>query len=51
MDLREITAVATRLRPQIQALAKQRDIASGKRLFWLWRTRPQIEELPEQFEN
>ena len=32
MDLREITAVATRLRPQIQALAKQRDIASGNKI-------------------
>ena len=89
MDLREITAVATRLRPQIQASAKQRDIASGNKIpkrarfqgssgrnpsdkfdelkssaktteerNWLakedrrlhWRTRPQIEELPEQFE-
>jgi Zinc knuckle len=29
-DLREITAIAARLRPQIQALAKQRDTASGK---------------------
>jgi hypothetical protein len=30
MDLREITAIAARLRPQIQALAKQRDTAGGK---------------------